>query len=433
MPSAWAITGTTPSKTFCPATEKVAYNQDPELPVSKPIEVTLDELKAGLHLPTGQFHTVVVKSGKPRVHRVRLIGMFFATNKCFLLPSAMNGIRKVVQAYTNLGEGEALVVGHTDTTGEPNYNDPLSLERARAVVAYLKDDVDHWLKQYESSIPSNKRWGATETLAMIRALPDALQGAPDKETIEDFQERHKGEHDLGDPPVDGKLGPKTRRAAIVEYMDLDGTTLPDEVAPTAHGCGENFPVVDTGDGVESETNRRVEVFLFKDGIVPKPAGDNSAPGSSEYPAWVAAITRDIDVSEKGTEVNLQLVEVDDTPRAGVEYVLKFGSELRSGITNDEGVLLEIIPPEVTSARLEVPAAEPGEVDAYQIDIVDGIALPTLVQVANRLEELVIGAGPVAEDFTIDLELALADFQEFNGLPVTGELDEATTSALEALA
>jgi len=73
---------------------------------------------------------------------VRLVGAFFDTNKCFLLPSAMTGIRKLVAVYDKHPKGEMLIVGHTDTSGDPSYNDPLSLERAEAVKAYLTDDVD---------------------------------------------------------------------------------------------------------------------------------------------------------------------------------------------------------------------------------------------------------------------------------------------------
>ena len=54
-----------------------------------------------------------------------------------------------------------LVVGHTDTTGEPEYNDRLSLERAEATNAYLTDDVDAWLTWYGTDRPPEKRWGGS--------------------------------------------------------------------------------------------------------------------------------------------------------------------------------------------------------------------------------------------------------------------------------
>jgi outer membrane protein OmpA-like peptidoglycan-associated protein len=88
----------------------------------------------GASILSETLHTVVVQ---PWCIRARLIGMFFDTNKAFLLPSAMGGIRGVKHLYDeNLGS-ELLIVGHTDTTGDPSYNDPLSVERAESVAAYL--------------------------------------------------------------------------------------------------------------------------------------------------------------------------------------------------------------------------------------------------------------------------------------------------------
>jgi len=91
------------------------------------------------------------------VRRVRLVGMHFDTNKCFLLPSAMPGIRRVRHIYERTKTTQYLVVGHTDTNGDWRYNEALSLERARAIVAYLQDDAAAWMAWF-STRHDEKRW-----------------------------------------------------------------------------------------------------------------------------------------------------------------------------------------------------------------------------------------------------------------------------------
>src|SRR5690606_26941171 len=68
-----------------------------------------------------------------------------------------------------------------------------------------------------------------------------------------------------------------------------------DIEITTHGCGENFPVDESGvsldttaeDSLRDPLDRRVELFFFDSefGIVPPPPGKNSGPGSSEYLAW----------------------------------------------------------------------------------------------------------------------------------------------------
>ena len=70
----------------------------------------------------------------PKVSCVRLVGAFFDTNKCFLLPSAMTGIRKLVEVYDKHPNGEMLVVGHTDTSGR----------------SFLQRPLCHWKEQKRS-------------------------------------------------------------------------------------------------------------------------------------------------------------------------------------------------------------------------------------------------------------------------------------------
>jgi outer membrane protein OmpA-like peptidoglycan-associated protein len=69
----------------------------------------------------------------------------------------------------------------------------------------------------------------------------------------------------------------------------------DTIDATAHGAGENFPLDDTGEQLDTApddnkrdpSDRRVELFFFDPefGITPPPPGQNSKAGSTQYPAW----------------------------------------------------------------------------------------------------------------------------------------------------
>jgi len=252
------------------------------------VEVKRAEKLPAFAVAAAQQRTVVLQ---PRVVRARLLGMWFDTSKCFLLPTARKTLPMLKDLYAGSPESDLLIVGHTDTAGQPSYNDPLSLERAEAIAAFLRDDVEAWLAWYGAGKPDDKRWGTTEDSSMILALAE-----------------QKGEVIPADPPlvawyqtsrhidpVDNVMGPVTRRALIREYMSLDGTTLPPEIKVTTHGCGENFPIASTGDGQDKLENRRVELFFFDNplqapdrpaAILPAPPGKSSKPGSKEYPEWV---------------------------------------------------------------------------------------------------------------------------------------------------
>jgi len=171
---------------------------------------------------------LLVVDGAEAAPQLRLIGvvprsvltrlhMFFNTNKTFLLPTALPSVKQLAQIYAKNRPSQLLVVGHADTAGGPAYNDQLSLERAQSTIAFLKDDVDTWLKNYDAS-DSKKRWGKTEDHLMIISMPD-FDTKPKGEDAVKWYQRTRGLE------VDGKAGKETRTALIREYMSLDDTSL----------------------------------------------------------------------------------------------------------------------------------------------------------------------------------------------------------------
>jgi outer membrane protein OmpA-like peptidoglycan-associated protein/peptidoglycan hydrolase-like protein with peptidoglycan-binding domain len=241
----------------------------------------------------------------------------FNTNKAFLLPTALASMQKLRRLYIENAPCKLLVVGHADTKGGAAFNDELSLARARATIAYLKDDVDAWLEFYELNDPKQV-WGKVEDHLMLIAMPD-FSSKPRKESEVAWFQRTRG------LSIDGEAGKQTRTALIGEYMSLDGASLADivgEVDAVAHGCGENFPLDDGEEELDPAPqdekrdpgDRRVELFFFDNefGISPKPPADNSKPGSSEYPKWRERVAAIVDLSDDDLDApRVTFVEMAD--------------------------------------------------------------------------------------------------------------------------
>lgn len=260
------------------------------------ITATLADLKKGVKFKAGEPGQLKVI----RAQRARLIGMFFDLNKCFLLPSATLAIKSLVKTYDAHPQSEVLIVGHTDTSGQEAYNETLSLERAEAVAAYLTDKVSEWETFFGEGKPNEKRWGLLEVQHMLTRLPEGkpahYAGTPNGANDAKHQTAVKAYQTEKGLKVDGIAGPNTRKALITDYMALDGTTLPKEASLTVHGCGENFPVQETGDSVRSPENRRVEIFFFDGPVTPPPEGKISKKGAKDYPEWLKAVQTTIDLS-----------------------------------------------------------------------------------------------------------------------------------------
>lgn len=280
-------------------------------------DAAMDIMDAPLIVRTSSSEPQVRMIGAvPRSVMARL-NMFFNTDKTFLLPTALPSVRKLRRLYASNSPCQLLVVGHADTRGGPAHNDKLSLERAEATIAYLKDDVDGWFKFYSDKDPK-KCWGKVEDHLMIISLPDFVDKPKGEDEIRWFQRTRSLK-------VDGTAGEETRRALIEEYMTLDGASLSDfvgKIEATAHGCGENFPLDDTGkeldtapaDQKRDRVDRRVELFFFDPefGITPPPPGPNSAAASIQYPLWRKRLSEIVELTPNDPEAKaVKFIEISD--------------------------------------------------------------------------------------------------------------------------
>jgi outer membrane protein OmpA-like peptidoglycan-associated protein len=115
----------------------------------------LDDVTSPVEL--GELTSVRI-SVQPRVILARVLGLIFETNKSFVLPTALPDLKGLRALSDEDPDSELLIVGHTDTSADAATNDPLSLERAESVVAYLKQDIDTWLGRYEDKTPKPRRF-----------------------------------------------------------------------------------------------------------------------------------------------------------------------------------------------------------------------------------------------------------------------------------
>jgi outer membrane protein OmpA-like peptidoglycan-associated protein len=290
------------------------------------------------------IHTLALT---PSVVLARLLGLFFDTSKCFLLPCATVGLRGICKIYDEHPDAALLCVGHTDAAGSPSYNDPLSLERADAVAAYLTDDVEAWYAWYGYDKPSEKRWGHQEDALMLAALPDVGTCPADEEPLLWFQ-RTRGLE------ADGICGPMTRHALIRDYMAIDGTSLPQGISITTHGCGENFAAMPGED--DQPLNRRVELFFFDGDLLPTPPGKNSPPGSEIYPEWVRRALRTYTFLPGDTlgTYELRLTDEFGVPFEGLPVAFEVPGGPQVAITDADGWARVVAPSGGGTARVDAP-------------------------------------------------------------------------------
>lgn len=278
----------------------------------------------------------------PRLIRVRLRGLMFDTDKAFLLPKAMRGMRGLVDLYSEHEDLSVVVSGHADRVGSSAYNVGLSDERVQAIVHFLRDEAEQWLRWYDDQ-PYSSPWGVREDQSMLSAVVDpssgtsfyegdidGINGTGSQDAVRRFQQARG-------LSVDGIAGPQTRKALIEDYMALDGTSLPAEADVSTVACGEHHPAVQTLDGEAHRDNRRVEVFLFDPGP-PTPQVPSSCPGAGcPYETWVEKLVETYDIDHDLGTLVVECTNNKGAPldRSSIELVRETETE-RTHTTGDDG-------------------------------------------------------------------------------------------------
>jgi outer membrane protein OmpA-like peptidoglycan-associated protein/uncharacterized Zn-binding protein involved in type VI secretion len=401
--------------------------------------------RGGVDAPVGELTTVEVV---PRIRRGRLFGMLFEIDKCFLLPGAMQGIRGLTRYYNEHPGLHVLVSGHTDPTGDDQYNRDLSNERGQSVADFLTDNVDGWLAYYSNGYYS-KRWGVREDQHMLSALSDEAgpyytgpidgqAGAGTQDAVTRFQTKHG-------LAVDGVAGPETRRALVTEYMQQDETTLPPGTPLEVHGCGEFHPAEPSENPDVNAEDRRVEIFLFEGPVDPPAQNPCPAPGCREYPIWRDRVFEDVDfrtdpppddpvltdprfeaAAPEGTKpVEVTLYSLRREPCPDCMATVLVDDARKFARSDGSGVLHLDVP---TTAKKLVVRYVPAEL-VTPIEMHIDLELPPVSDDAGAIKRLVHLGYPA----DTDLQFSVFRFQsDFGVASRTGQLDGETRQRLAAI-
>lgn len=262
---------------------------------------------------------LVAKNKKDLAHRVRLTGMLFDANKCFLLPGALAGIKKIIAMHKQYPKAQVLLVGHAGGDEDLAGSD-IAFERAQMLSAFLKSKPNIWLNQFGPGKNARSRWGTREIQLMLSVLPEGgkpfydgnASGVTDARTtaaLKAFQEDANNKKGAG-LQTDGKGDFDTRKALVEAYLGLNQTTLGEDVTPIAHGVEGHFEDVHADAGAEADA-RRLEAFFFEEAIAPQPSATTSSGGSSQYPQWLENLVDTQDFGNHG--VHVQIVDAKRQP------------------------------------------------------------------------------------------------------------------------
>ncbi|HVN07117.1 MAG TPA: peptidoglycan-binding protein [Bryobacteraceae bacterium] len=122
-------------------------------------------------------------------------------------------------------------------------------------------------------------------------------------------------------------------------------------------------------------------------------------------------------------LRLQLLDRNHNPRTGLSYVLSVDGNLTNGTTDGEGRIEVPISPGASQAQLTVQ--DQGESEKYQLNLGYVNPIDDSTGHQQRLTNLGLGSG-------LPQKTALMMFQKKNGLPQTGEMDDATIACLNKI-
>lgn len=134
---------------------------------------------------------------------------------------------------------------------------------------------------------------------------------------------------------------------------------------------------------------------------------------------------------KGVPVrfNLQVLNEQGEPRAGVPFVLDIDGKVTRGEIPADGHLSEIIKPNAKTAKLTLNPPE-GMQEVYELQLGYMNPVDDIAGAKGRLKNLGYYKGTINANMDDETAEAIRQFQERTGLPVTGELDGPTQGALE---
>ena len=253
-----------------------------------------------LTLATDQRHVISI-GGRIAVTFIEFPDILFNLNSAVpCLDKDENLLHGLSHAYFHAkdhSDEELVLLGHTDTSGAPKVNYPLSDLRAAGVMALLTGDEDAWSSVVKKKSKVEDYQRTFKSLADLYywdcdpGAVDNQDGPNTRASVKGFQREANSIFDLG-LVVDGIIGPKTWLAIFNVYrlllervgVDLEHVYPLGNNGKGVYGCGESFPIEEIENkNLISQANRRVEIYFSARGHI-KPLLPPPNPNTNLTPA-----------------------------------------------------------------------------------------------------------------------------------------------------
>ena len=127
-------------------------------------------------------------------------------------------------------------------------------------------------------------------------------------------------------------------------------------------------------------------------------------------------------------LNLRLLDSSSKPRAGLNYTLVVDGATMRGTTPADGLITKIVAPNANKAELTVTTPDGDEKYTLNLAYLNPVEYASGVQA--RLKNLGFFKPAISGEYDDDTAEGIRKFQHQNGLPETGQPDDATKQALK---
>jgi len=142
----------------------------------------------------------------------------------------------------------------------------------------------------------------------------------------------------------------------------------------------------------------------------------------------------IKVKREKPHLRVRLRDISGKALENRSYELEFDGNKRTGTTDGDGLVDEVVPPTVTTATVTVKLSDddPDLVATWKLQVGSLNPVDDVSGAQSRLRNLGLYFGPIDGRRNDEFRSALRVFQKQNDLEVSGSLDDETTQKLTEL-
>jgi len=262
--------------------------REPNIPAST------DEQPVHVEMLDDEFDPIVLRSGRietlvivPRFRCREVPATTFDFARSFVKQTGIPALATIAEELHQDDSQQAMIFGHTDTSGTELLNKRLSERRGKVVFALLTHDFDAWQEMWKAKIseyPWWERWGTRESQHMLNGLEcrdddgepldeDGDTGSRTRQACQRFQ---RGDYprkpdEQADLEPNGKFDDATLRELFFAYAKLvtrepvDPARITNVGGSPFMGCGEFNPL---SIAAKDQESRRTVVYVFDPAAAP---------------------------------------------------------------------------------------------------------------------------------------------------------------------